>query len=273
MKQISKENLENLYITQKKSVKEITEMFGYKTPNPIYALFKKYKIQYRQKEIKLTYGTLYEEYVVKQKSTWTIGKENNCNHTTVLYTLKRFKIPLRTKTEALTENLINETFGKLKVVKQSDKNTNGKIHWECICDCGKETTVSATSLKEGKTKSCGCNKGIKNKYVPGAYFSVMRRGAKIRNLDFSISVEDIEKIYENQYKKCAISGIDIFFAPYKKGNTGTASVDRKDSTKGYTIDNIQIVHKDINLAKQAKSDEDFIRMCEIITTYQRNKNV
>lgn len=31
-----------------------------------------------------------------------------------------------------------------------------KLHWLCLCDCGKETIVSTTGLKSGHTKSCGC---------------------------------------------------------------------------------------------------------------------
>ena len=31
-----------------------------------------------------------------------------------------------------------------------------RARWNCICDCGNETVVDATSLKLGKVKSCGC---------------------------------------------------------------------------------------------------------------------
>ena len=33
-------------------------------------------------------------------------------------------------------SLINQKFGKIKVLKRSEKNLNKKIYWECICECG-----------------------------------------------------------------------------------------------------------------------------------------
>jgi len=55
-------------------------------------------------------------------------------------------------------NLTGKRFGKLLVVKEINHYSN-KIYWECICDCGKKTTVRGDALREGKTKSCGCSSG------------------------------------------------------------------------------------------------------------------
>ncbi len=33
-----------------------------------------------------------------------------------------------------------------------------KLHWECVCDCGKLVTVDSWKLRSGYTKSCGCIK-------------------------------------------------------------------------------------------------------------------
>ena len=49
---------------------------------------------------------------------------------------------------------------------------------------------------------------------------------------------------------------------------GNASIDRIDSSKGYTKDNIQIVTKTINLAKRSLSDDDFIQMCLEVSEYR-----
>lgn len=53
--------------------------------------------------------------------------------------------------------LEGKTFGRLKVIKEVPKrNKYGKILWQCLCCCGKETTVLGRALKNGTTKSCGC---------------------------------------------------------------------------------------------------------------------
>lgn len=71
--------------------------------------------------------------------------------------------------------------------------------------------------------------------------------AKLRNKSWNISLSDLADLAEKQDKKCALSGIDLVFdGDFNKIN---ASLDRIDSTKGYEIDNIQWVHKKINMMK------------------------
>ncbi len=55
----------------------------------------------------------------------------------------------------LSENLINQRFGKLVVIAKSKSKYN-KTHWLCKCDCGNETIASTSGLKSGHTQSCGC---------------------------------------------------------------------------------------------------------------------
>lgn len=33
---------------------------------------------------------------------------------------------------------------------------NGKVYWDCLCDCGQNTVVLGSNLKNGSVKSCGC---------------------------------------------------------------------------------------------------------------------
>ena len=49
----------------------------------------------------------------------------------------------------------NQKYGKLTTIKSYKDKKNG-MAWECICECGNTTTVKATQLLSGKTKSCGC---------------------------------------------------------------------------------------------------------------------
>lgn len=57
-------------------------------------------------------------------------------------------------------------FGKLVTIKKvkklpDDKDKHDK--WLCQCDCGNTTIVRSNTLREGKTKSCGCLlRGIKD---------------------------------------------------------------------------------------------------------------
>jgi len=51
-------------------------------------------------------------------------------------------------------NLKGKKFHRLSVLKRA-VNTP-RVCWVCRCDCGEITTVDASRLKSGHTKSCGC---------------------------------------------------------------------------------------------------------------------
>jgi len=82
-------------------------------------------------------------------------------------------------------------------------------------------------------------------------------------------------LFLKQNKKCALSGLDIILNPqWSNQNNGrktkvvqTASIDRKDSKKNYTTDNIQWVHKDINKMKGMLSDKEFINFCKTVSNF------
>ncbi len=59
------------------------------------------------------------------------------------------------------DDLTGKQFGQLTVLTRGEDKvySNGKVkrvQWVCKCTCGKIVTVDANSLRDGKTKSCGC---------------------------------------------------------------------------------------------------------------------
>lgn len=52
-------------------------------------------------------------------------------------------------------DLSGDRYGRL-TVKAFAGRKNGRTIWLCVCDCGKEITVSGNALRVGSTKSCGC---------------------------------------------------------------------------------------------------------------------
>jgi len=53
-------------------------------------------------------------------------------------------------------DLIGQVFGSLIVIKYFGKAKNNHSLWICKCDCGTEKIIYGTSLRNSKTKSCGC---------------------------------------------------------------------------------------------------------------------
>lgn len=56
------------------------------------------------------------------------------------------------------EDLSQKRFNKLVALYPLKERKNTHSVWHCICDCGKEIDVVASSLKSGNTQSCGCLK-------------------------------------------------------------------------------------------------------------------
>ena len=60
------------------------------------------------------------------------------------------------------KDLVGQVFGELTVLKKTDKrSSNGGVYWLCKCSCGNIKEILGQSLKNGRTKSCGCI-GYKN---------------------------------------------------------------------------------------------------------------
>ena len=103
--------------------------------------------------------------------------------------------------------------------------------------------------------------------VSGGYFNVIRIGAAKRNITFEINIEDVWDQYVNQDKKCALTGLDIVLPrteEHRVTGESTASLDRKDSKLGYTKQNIQFVHKRINVMKGNLPEDEFRYLCKLV---------
>lgn len=119
--------------------------------------------------------------------------------------------------------------------------------------------------------------GLKNKNhtqwkgyedISKTYWENVKTGARNRKISVNLTIEQIWNLYIKQNRKCALSGINIGFEASK---SNTASLDRIDSTKGYEIDNVQWIHRDINTMKWDLQQEHFIEMCKLIAKHQ-NEN-
>lgn len=64
-------------------------------------------------------------------------------------------------------DLTGQKFGRLTVVERAEdyvgKSGNRKVRWLCKCECGKEAIIRGCDLKDGHTKSCGCDPKRHNK--------------------------------------------------------------------------------------------------------------
>jgi hypothetical protein len=182
------------------------------------------------------------------------------------------------------KNKIGIKINKLTIVDEYLNDKNIKI-LKCLCDCGEYHITTFSKLKINYTKSCiKCsynNRKIKPKLykesptfkgyqdIPLTLFNRFLLVAKKRNIEFNIAIEDVYNQLINQNKKCAYTDIDLLLDK----NNCNASLDRIDSSIGYTVDNIQWIYKPINLMKKDFNDHYFIKMCSLISENYLNTGI
>ena len=83
-----------------------------------------------------------------------------------------------------------------------------------------------------------------------------------KNKKFDLSAEYLEELYEQQEGKCYYSG--RYMTTDDIGNMDTVSIDRIDSSLGYTKDNIVLCCWAVNEMKKALSYENFINIIKDI---------
>lgn len=166
------------------------------------------------------------------------------------------------------------------LIKSHAYNRRQNSYWNCVCDCGKEFIRTVGAIVSNRIKSCGCLQHSEIKrYEDITYncFNRIKNQAKRRNIQFDISIEDIWEQYQKQKGLCALSGIEVYFSTKypnrdpESGSFNDASVDRIDSTQGYTKDNIQIVHKHINWMKNDTPQGLFVLWCYCVANHNMNK--
>lgn len=168
---------------------------------------------------------------------------------------------------------IGQIIGDWKILELS-KTIDRRRKSLCQCVCGTQKYIRDEVLKsvlEGKSnygRSCGCTVSVSEFDV---FFTRVETNARTRKYDLNITAKDIENLYIKQNKKCALSGVEIDFGKRIKKSKYycSASLDRIDSSKGYELDNIQLVHKDVNLMKQSYTQEKFIEWSCLIADHQR----
>lgn len=173
-------------------------------------------------------------------------------------------------------NLTGSKFGLWTVTGET--TLRSKSHNKmllCKCSCGIEKPVDFRTLINGQSRGC-----VKCRNAPTAYgdciplivFNGIVHTAKKRGIDFNVSRDFCYKLFIKQNKRCALTGISIGFpidGSFQRRGDYTASLDRIDSSIGYEENNIQWVHRKVNIMKNVYRQSDFIKMCCAIADFSR----
>ena len=112
-------------------------------------------------------------------------------------------------------------------------------------------------------------------FIKMLYYDLISN-AKKRDIQVNITINDIKSQYNNQIGLCALTRFKLTWTKYPNksethiNNKYNISVDRIDSNKDYTKDNIQLVCAMTNIIKYRLSSDKFIEICKKIS---KNKNL
>ncbi|CAB4197007.1 hypothetical protein UFOVP1290_527 [uncultured Caudovirales phage] len=185
--------------------------------------------------------------------------------------------------KASKADMTGKSFGRLTVIsEEKERSKNGTVYWNCRCICGNIIIVLGTNLRRS-TRSCGClikeamaKTARKNRSI--CPWSVDRNhyylGAKQRNLEFNISVEDFMQL---SILPCFYCGkepnMQCFAAELREVGVLKNGIDRVDSTIGYMLSNCVSCCTRCNFEKSNQSYSDFIENTRRRYEYLKSKNL
>ncbi len=182
---------------------------------------------------------------------------------------------------------LGQKFGKWTVVGEPTYRTTAggsrQTYVQCRCECGKEQDQRVAHLITSATSQCRTCMGLEkraqnsphwkgNALISGALVNSFRTGARERGIGWSVTADDLARQFEKQDGKCALSGVALSLPSRDYERTdgcgihyrGNASLDRIDSSKGYTLSNIQWLDKAVNLMKKDLPEEEFVALCHLV---------
>ena len=157
-------------------------------------------------------------------------------------------------------DIVGQRFGKLEVIEESkDRTACGEVKYLCRCDCGNTKIVAGTSLRYGKTKSCGC---------------LLAESAAERSYKHGLTNHPLYKIWSGMIQRChketdtayryyGARGITVcdewrhdaeafinwsLQNGWKKG----LEIDRINNYKGYSPDNCRYITHKANMGNQRR---------------------
>lgn len=165
-------------------------------------------------------------------------------------------------------------FGSWVALREGPRKRDKRRYW-CRCNCGAEKLVLADSLRNGRSKSCGCSRIKYADKGRGESAFVMflndyKHTADRRGLDWSIDEDLFRKITKGDCFYCGSPPVHEYHAnrEYVNGGYLANGLDRIDSSGTYEEGNVVPCCKECNMAKGKMFVVDFTAMCSRVHEHQ-----
>lgn len=158
--------------------------------------------------------------------------------------------------------------GKLQIVKFLRKSKT-KYIYEVRCDCGIEKELAGDAVIYNRTLSCGsreCRQTAVSHIdaATQAIYTHYKCTAKDRGIDFILNIKQFKSlIFKNCYY-CDVPPSNVYTRrlKFEKININYSGIDRIDSLKSYSVDNVRPCCRQCNTAKLNHDEDEFYRWIE-----------
>ncbi|HAX79555.1 MAG TPA: hypothetical protein DCY88_27925 [Cyanobacteria bacterium UBA11372] len=148
-------------------------------------------------------------------------------------------------------------------------NRSEKLGRKHFCSLSCFARSQAIYNLEGNRKTDHLKKGSdRDAFSPFRHsLKIIKKSSKKRNAEYTVTLEELKLLWEQQKGICPYTGWELELLPSTNDYERTpltprrASVDRKDCSKGYRLDNIQFVAVIANCAKNVFSEQELIEFC------------
>ncbi len=162
-------------------------------------------------------------------------------------------------------DLSGKQFGRLLVLGPTIPTKNGHTRWVTRCVCGEERVVTGYDLRSGHTKSCGClqDDSRRKRRLKGDVVSFRRMvsayklGARKRNLEWQLSDIEVRYLAQQPCHYCGSLPSNVAQKTVTHEPFVYNGIDRVDSSRGYTLDNVVSCCAYCNRAKLNRPVEEF----------------
>ena len=179
---------------------------------------------------------------------------------------------------------IGARYGQLTLIDptvQVRKQNQTFKYYLCRCECGIEKLVRKYGLLNGTVISCGCyNRQVgKNKRITGLQNAIRneeasyRRHAQAKGRSYELTREQFTALILRPCYYCGREKTRRLGAgpnPDRHEPVYGTGIDRVDSSKGYSVDNVVPCCTDCNKAKMNRNADDFLEWIQITAAYQQS---
>ena len=138
--------------------------------------------------------------------------------------------------------------------------------------CGRSCAVSA--YNKGNVHNLRKGGSAPDAKSPFRWFMRVIRDRRGKKGETDIDLEFLKNLWEEQCGVCPLTGWCMYLPISTRGwpegsKSRRASLDRIDSSKGYTKDNVRYICVMANYAKNVYTDQDVIEFCDAVHYYNK----